>query len=316
MANPRQFLTGIDLTSNKAVNMASPTSATDGANKAYVDALASGLEWKQEARAATTTAGTLATSFTATTVIDGYTLVLGDRLLIKNQASQIENGIYTVTAGAPTRTADANTTASLNNATLIITNGTANKNTSWTQTTADPTIGTSNIVFVAYAGGAVYTAASTGGLQLVSNAFSVLLPGSSGLSTSASGLVIQLAATPGLQLAAGGLSVLLASPNSGLNTTSGLAVGAGTGITVSGGTVSVTAGAYTSKLTGSIGNGALLTFAINISTIGSADVIVQVYDNGTLAQVECDVVHTSSSVLTLNFTVAPTSNQYRYVIVG
>jgi hypothetical protein len=315
VANPRQFLTGVDFTSNKGINLASPTAATDAANKAYVDALASGLEWKQEVRAATTTNATLATGYTAGTVIDGYTLVLGDRLLIKNQTAQTDNGIYIVTAGTPTRSADANTTASLNNATVLVTNGTTNKNTAWTQVTADPTIGSSNIVFNQFAAGTTYTASATGGLQLVGTAFSVLLPGSSGLSTSASGLTVQLASTPGLQLVAGGLSVLLASPNSGLNTTSGLTVGAGTGITVTGGTVNVDTTVVARKFSQSVGNGSLLTFAISHG-LATQDVLVQIYDNGSLAQVEADVVHTSTSVVTVNFTVAPTTNQYRVVVMG
>lgn len=279
MANPRMFLTGVDFTNNKGVNLASPTAATDAANKAYVDALASGLEWKQEVRVATTTAGTLATSFANGSTIDAVALVTGDRILIKNQASQIENGLYTVNvSGAPTRSLDANTTASLNNATTIVTLGTVNGNTSWTQTTPNPVIGTSNVVFVGYAAGTVYTAGN--GLQLVSGAFSVLLDTNPGLSVSGTGLK----------------------------------AAAGTGITVTS-TINVDTSVVARKFATSIGNASLLTFAVSHG-LATLDVTVQVYDNGTLAQVECDVVHTSTSVVTLNFTVAPTTNQYRVLVVG
>lgn len=314
MANPRQFLTGVDFTSNKGVNLASPTAATDAANKAYVDALASGLEWKAAVRAATTTAGTLATAYANGSVVDTVTLATGDRILIKNQASPIENGIYTVNvSGAPTRAVDANTTAGLNNATVLILSGTQD-DTAWTQTTANPTIGTSNIVFVAFGGGAVYTASATGGLQLVSSAFSVLLPANSGLSTSGTGLTVALGSNPALTLT-GGLAVLLNATNPALSTTGGLAVIAGTGITVAANSVAIDTTSVVRKFSQSIGNASALTFAITHG-LATQDVIVQVYDNGTLAQVEADVVHTSTTVVTINFTVAPTTNQYRVVVHG
>src|ERR1700742_1860668 len=104
MANPRIFLNGVDLASNKATNMPSPSAATDGANKAYVDALASGLEWKAAVRAATTNNGALATAYANGSVIDTVTLATGDRVLLKNQTTQSDNGIYVVQAsGAPVR---------------------------------------------------------------------------------------------------------------------------------------------------------------------------------------------------------------------
>lgn len=277
----RQFLNGIDSTNNRIINVASPTAAADAANKAYVDALASGLEWKQEVRAATTTNGTISTAYAAGQVIDGYTLVLADRILLKNQTTQTDNGIYIVTAGTPTRSTDANTTASLNNATLLVTKGTVNANTSWTQTTADPTVGSSNIVFVAYAAGTTYTAGN--GLQLVGSAFSVLLDGGANSGLASSG--------------------------------TGLKVNPGTGIITSGGSTAVDFTVVPKKFAASIGNASLTTFTVTHG-LGTADVIVQVYDNGTLAQVETDVVHTSTSVVTLTFSVAPTSNQFRVVVLG
>lgn len=276
----RQFLNGIDSTNNRIVNVASPTAGTDAANKAYVDALAAGLEWKQEVRAATTTNGTLATAYTAGSVIDTYTLVLGDRILLKNQTTQTDNGIYVVTAGTPTRSTDANTSTSLNNATVLVTKG-GQANTAWTQTAADPTIGTTNIVFAQFGAGTTYTAGN--GLQLVSTAFSVLLNGGA---------------------------------NSGLTSTgSGLAVNPGTGIVTSGGSTAVDFTVVPKKFAVSIGNASLTTFTVT-HNLGTLDVIVQVYDNGTTAQVETDVLHATTNTLTLNFSVAPTSNQYRVVVMG
>lgn len=65
---------------------------TQGAVKAYVDNLITGLKWKPSVRAATTANGTLASAFANGQTIDGVTLATGDRILLKNQSSGAENG--------------------------------------------------------------------------------------------------------------------------------------------------------------------------------------------------------------------------------
>jgi hypothetical protein len=83
------------------------------ASKTYVDGLVQGLSVKDSVRAATAVAGTLATSFENGDTVGGVTIATNDRILIKNQADGLENGIYVVNAsGAPTRAADADPTAS------------------------------------------------------------------------------------------------------------------------------------------------------------------------------------------------------------
>jgi hypothetical protein len=107
-----------------------------------------GLAWKAPVRVATAAAGTLATSFENGDTVDGVVLVTGDRVLLKNQATQSDNGIYTVNAsGAPTRSIDADTAAELHGASVTVQEGTANANTTWVQTTDSITIGSSNIVW-------------------------------------------------------------------------------------------------------------------------------------------------------------------------
>jgi hypothetical protein len=168
----RKFLTGVDLANQRATNVASPAASTDAANRQYVDDKVNGLSWKDEVRAATTTAGTISTGYAAGQVIDGVTLATGDRILIKDQATATENGIYTVNAsGAPTRATDADTTAELNNATVKVTSGTTNANGTFTQTFANPVVGTSSLTFVAAAGGTTYTAGT--GLTLTGSSFAV-----------------------------------------------------------------------------------------------------------------------------------------------
>jgi hypothetical protein len=105
---------------------------------------------KAPVRVATTIAGTLASSFENGDTVDGVTLATNDRILIKNQASGAENGIYTVNAsGAPTRATDANAANELPQGFLVyVTAGTSNANTLWQHTTtAAITLNTTALTF-------------------------------------------------------------------------------------------------------------------------------------------------------------------------
>lgn len=153
------LLTGADVNNQRIINLADPSSATDAATKQYVDNKVLGLLWKQPVRAATTTNGTLATAYANGQVIDGVTLATGDRILIKDQTAQTENGVYVVAAsGAPARATDADSTAELHGAAVYVTTGTTNADKAWTQTTDSPTIGSNNIVFAQFGGGSLPTA--------------------------------------------------------------------------------------------------------------------------------------------------------------
>lgn len=111
--------------------------------------------WKQPVRAATTAAGTLATSFENADTIDGVVLATGDRILIKDQAAGAANGIYVVAAsGAPTRTADFDASSAVLGAAVFVTEGTANADKVFFCTTNAPiTLGTTALVFAAISGG-------------------------------------------------------------------------------------------------------------------------------------------------------------------
>jgi len=73
--------------------------------------------------------------------------------------------------------------------------------------------------------------------------------------------------------------------------------------------------AITRKYSTTIGNGSLTQVPVT-HNLGARDVTVQVYDSSTFDTVECDVVRTSTSVVTLGFTVAPAAGAYTVVIVG
>jgi len=178
----------LNMGSQLITNVATPVSGTDAANKNYVDATVTGLSWKQAVRVATTSAGTLATSFAAGSTVDGITLAAGDRILIKNQAAGAENGIYIVNAtGAPTRAPDSDIANELVGEAVFVTEGTALGDTGWIQTANAPiTLGTTALTYSQFSGSGTYTAGT--GLSLSGNVFSLSAPvsialGGTGLST-------------------------------------------------------------------------------------------------------------------------------------
>ena len=100
--------------------------------------------------AATVTSGTLTTSFENGDTIDGVVLSTGDRILIKNQSSPSENGIYTVnSSGTPTRATDADTGAEIVASVVVVTNGTVNADSIWLCTTnATITVGSTSLLWI------------------------------------------------------------------------------------------------------------------------------------------------------------------------
>lgn len=179
----RKIFNGLDLQNQKIVALADPSSATDAATKQYVDNLVNGLSWKTAVRVATTANGTLATAFANGQTVDGVVLATGNRILLKNQTTQSENGIYTVNAsGAPTRATDADTSAELVNATVYVSEGTVNGDTAYTQTANAPiTVGTTNLVWASVGGGSAYVAGA--GLTLTGSTFDVV--GGTGITVAA-----------------------------------------------------------------------------------------------------------------------------------
>lgn len=92
----------VSMGSNKITNVADPTSAQDAATKAYVDASAQGLDVKESVRAASTANLTLS----GTQTVDGVVLSVGNRILVKDQTSGTQNGIYIVAASGWARSSD------------------------------------------------------------------------------------------------------------------------------------------------------------------------------------------------------------------
>lgn len=174
----------ISLGGYKITNLAEPSSLTDAATKNYVDSVAQGLDVKASVRAATTANISLAGAQT----IDGVSVIAGDRVLVKNQSTASENGIYVAATGSWSRSADADTWAELVGAFTFVEEGSTQADSGWVCTVnAGGTIGSTAVTFSQFSSAGSYAAGN--GLSLTGNTFAVLPDGTS-LSVSSSGVRI------------------------------------------------------------------------------------------------------------------------------
>lgn len=196
---------------NHLTNLADPVSASDAATKNYVDSVAQGLDVKDSVRAATTAplpavtyangTGGVGATLTANAngalpAQDGVTLVLNDRILVKDQVAGLQNGLYFVSQVGDgshpfilTRTTDADSNAEVTAGLFtFVEEGTTQMDSGWVLTTTNPiTVGTSSLDFTQFSGAGSITAGS--GLQKVGNTISVLAGGGISLSTPTAGSV-------------------------------------------------------------------------------------------------------------------------------
>ena len=206
-------LADVSFANYKITSLGTPTASTDAATKAYVDSVAEGLHIHPSVVAATTvnltatyangTSGVGATltnnDTQAAIVLDGVTLSVNDRVLIKNQTSALQNGIYTVTdIGSVstdwvlTRATDMDTSAEVDGGDFtFVTSGSTWDNTGWVQTSTGVTIGTDSIVWQQFSGAGTFTASN--GVQLVGSDFSGVVEAGKGVTVGASGFAIDTA---------------------------------------------------------------------------------------------------------------------------
>src|SRR5262245_17232724 len=138
----------VNLNNQKITGLLDPTAAQDAATKAYVDATAAGLDVKLSSRVAATAHVTISGPGST---IDGITMAANDRVLLKDQSTGSQNGIYiwNGAAVAMTRATDANTSAEVTPGMFtFIEQGTTNADSGWVLTTDAPiTLDTPSLVF-------------------------------------------------------------------------------------------------------------------------------------------------------------------------
>tara|TARA_B100001123_G_scaffold192184_1_gene219274 strand:+ start:658 stop:2430 length:1773 start_codon:yes stop_codon:yes gene_type:complete len=180
----------IDMGANRVTNIATPTASTDATTKAYVDSVKQALDIKDSVKLATTAnlgatynngSGTLTMDSTGTVTIDGTVTALNDRILVMDQSSAEQNGIYYVStagavgvAGVFTRAADANANSEVTGGMFtFVEAGSSNADNAYvlTSITGDATLGSSTLTFTQFSGAGQVTAGN--GLAKSGNTLSV-----------------------------------------------------------------------------------------------------------------------------------------------
>lgn len=159
----------IDLNGHKITGASAAVADTDYPTLRQVLDLVQGLDFKASVRAATTANVTLS----GTQTIDGVSIGAGERVLVKNQSTATQNGIYTAAAGAWTRATDADSSGDVTPGMVVpVEEGTTNGDTIWWLTTNGPiTLDSTNLVFTIFGQGVSYTAGA--GLTLTGSTFDV-----------------------------------------------------------------------------------------------------------------------------------------------
>lgn len=261
----RKFFTDIDLQSaSKVINLPTPTASGDAAPKSYVDSAIEGLAWKDSVRVSTQ--GNIDLSAPGAT-IDGITMSSGDRVLVRSQTTQSQNGIY-VWNGASTsatRSLDASTFDELEQAVVTVEEGT-DAGSSFRQTQVNGTIDSSNVIFSSFGTGAPSASETTAGIaELATQA-------ETDAGTDDARIVTPLK-----------LKTWSSAPK---------------------------------RYAADFGDGSATSYTIT-HNLASRDLTVAIYRNsGNYDEVECDVEHTTTNTITLVFATAPTSNQFRVVVLG
>lgn len=309
-------------------NLGTPVNSGDATNKGYVDSLANGINVKAPVRVAST--ANISLNYTATAgtslrgqitsapnVVDGVTLVSGNRVLLKDQNTGAQNGIWTVTTagsgsnGVWDRATDFDTDAEVKaGAFSFVEEGMANADAGFVLTTNNPIVvggnsGTS-LAFAQFSGAGSIAAGN--GLTKIGNTLSAV--GTAGrISVSGAGIDIDTAYT--------GQNSITTVGTITSGTWNGTPIGVpngGTGATTAAG--AKTNLGFLTRYTVDVGDGSTTSWVVT-HNLNTRDVHVQVRENtGAYEFVGMRVQATTVNTVTLVFGSAPTSGQYRVVVEG
>lgn len=264
MANPSA---SVSLNGQKITNLANGTTSSDAVNyqqlQDAITAAQAGIDAKNSCRAASTANLTLSGAQT----IDGVSVIAGDRVLVKNQTSAPENGIYVAAAGAWARSTDCDTTAEYTSAAFtFIEEGTTLGGTQWkVSTTGAITVGTTSVTWVQFGAGSTYTGSDT--ITLTGNAFSVKRKSGGGIVEDSNGIFLETTTVP-------------------------------------------------RHYKTSVGDGSSTTITVT-HNLNTRDVVVAVHETGSpYEQVFPTIAAASVNTVTLTFSVAPSSNFYRCMVIA
>lgn len=312
--------------SNGNIKVATPTDDSHAATKAYVDAARSGLDVKQSVRAATTGPLTIASDLEAGDTLDtSVTLVAGDRVLVKNQSTASENGIYVVQAsGAAVRATDFDSAGEVSGgAFTFVEEGTANADSGWVVTSNGPiTVGTDAINWAQFSGAGQITAGA--GLTKTGNTLDV---GGTTDRITVNADSVDIASTYAGQSSITTLGTITSGTWNG--TDIGIADGGTNASTESGARTNLASAA--SEATGRTtstpslarvakqGCAASVT-GVSTTTVthnfGTTDVMIQVYEASTGATVIADTTRSNGNTVSVVILGTVSANDYTIVVTG
>ena len=184
----------VSLNSQNITNLADPVNTQDAATKGFVEATAQGLDVKDSCVAATTANITISTALNNGDTLDGVTLSTNDRVLVKDQSTATQNGIYVV-GSSPARAADLASGADAAGIFTFVEQGTTNADNGFvcTSNKGSAVVGTNNLTFAQFSGAGQITTAD--GLQKSGNTISVDLKANGGLVIESAEIALDLAAS-------------------------------------------------------------------------------------------------------------------------